>query len=77
LTLVLTPVGIMCAVFGSDTVPGQLRFHDFVSASSWLSLITHAPFLIVLAAAITGATIYVRIFGARNLFRQLRKLKKK
>jgi hypothetical protein len=77
LTLVLTPVGIMCAVFGSDTVPGPLRFDDFVSASSWLELITHAPFLVVLTAAAAGATIYVRIFGARNLFRQLRKPKKK
>jgi hypothetical protein len=77
LTLVLTPVGIMCAVFGTDTVPGPLRFDDFVSASSWLRLFTHAPFLVVLAAAVTGATIYVRIFGARNLFRQLWKPKRK
>ena len=80
LTLVLTPVGIVCGVFQTDTVPGQLRFHNFVSASSWLHLITHAPFLVVLAAALTGATIYVRIFGARviaNLLRQLFKSKKK
>ena len=80
LTLVLTPVGIVCGVFQTDTVPGQLRFHNFVSASSWLHLITHAPFLVVLAAALTGATIYVRIFGARviaNLLRQLFKSQKK
>jgi hypothetical protein len=80
LTLVLTPVGIMCSVFQADTVPGQLRVHDFVSASSWQHLFTHTPFLVVLAAAITGATIYVRIFGVRviaNLFRQLLKSKTK
>jgi hypothetical protein len=80
LTLVLTPVGIMVGIFQSDTGPGPLRFHDFVSASSWLHLFTHAPFLVVLAAAVTGATIYVRIFGVRviaNLFRQIFKSKKK
>jgi hypothetical protein len=80
LTLVLTPVGIMCSVFQTDTVPGPLRFHDFVSPSSWLHLITHAPFLVVLAAAVVGATIYVRIFGARviaNLLRQIFIPKKK
>ena len=79
LTLVLTPVGIVIGVFQTDTVPGQLRFHDFVSASSWLHLITHAPFLFVLTAAVIGATIYARIFGVRviaNLFRQLLKRKK-
>jgi hypothetical protein len=80
LTLVLTPVGIMCSVFQADTVPGPLRFHDFVSSSSWLHLITHTPFLVVLAAALTGGTIYVRIFGVRviaNLLRQLLKSKNK
>jgi hypothetical protein len=80
LTLVLTPVGIMCSVFQNDTVPGPLRFHDFVSASSWQHLFTHAPFLVVLAAAVAGATIYVRIFGVRviaNLLRQLLTPKKK
>jgi hypothetical protein len=77
LTLVLTPVGLMVGIFQADTVPGPLRFEDFVSPSSWLNLITHAPFLVVLAAAVTGAVIYVRIFGARNLFRQLRKPKLK
>jgi hypothetical protein len=71
LTLVLTPTGIMVGIFSSDTVPGPLRFGDFVSASSWLNLFTHAPFLVVLAAAMVGATIYVRIFGARVIFRQL------
>ena len=81
LTLVLTPVGIMVGIFQADTVPGKLRFHDFISASSWLNLITHPPFLVVLAAAAAGATIYVRIFGARvifaNLFRWLLKPKNK
>jgi len=80
LTLVLTPVGIVCGVFQTDTVPGQLRFHDFISPSSWLHLITHAPFLVALTAAVIGATIYVRIFGARviaNLLRQIFLPKKK
>jgi hypothetical protein len=77
LTLVLTPMGIMCSVFGGDTVPGQFRFNDLVSPSSWLTLFTHPPFLVVLVAGASGATIYVRIFGARNLFRQLRKPKTK
>jgi predicted phage tail protein len=61
-------------------VPGQLRFHDFISPSSWLHLITHPPFLVALAAAVIGATIYVRIFGARvigNLLRQILLPKKK
>ena len=71
LTLVLTPTGIMVGIFSSDTVPGPLRFDDFVSARSWLNLFTHPPFLIVLAAAMVGATVYVRIFGARVIFRQL------
>lgn len=70
LTLVLTPVGIMVGIFSSDTVPGNLRFGDFVSATSWKNLFTHAPFLVVLAAAAVGASIYVRIFGARVIFRQ-------
>jgi len=72
LTLVLTPVGIMCSVFQSDTVPGKLRLADLVSPSSWMHLFTHTPFLVVLGAALAGATVYVRIFGARNLFNQLR-----
>jgi hypothetical protein len=72
LTLVLTPVGIMCSIFQSDTIPGPLRFDDFVSATSWLHLFTHAPFLVTLAAAAVGATVYVRIFGSRVIFRQLR-----
>ena len=78
LTLVLTPVGIMCSIFQNDSVPGPLRLDDFASSSSWLHLITHVPFLVVLAAAVVGAAIYVRIFGVRviaNLFR--RKPKKK
>lgn len=77
LTLVLTPVGIMCSIFQSDTVPGKLRVSDLVSPTSWFHLFTHTPFLVVLGAALTGATIYVRIFGARNLFRQLRSKKPK
>ena len=74
LTLVLTPVGILVGIFQGDTVPGQLRFHNFISAASWGRLFSHAPFLFVLAAAFVGGTIYVRIFGGRviaNLFRQL------
>jgi hypothetical protein len=80
LTLVLTPVGIMCSVFQTDTVPGPLRFDDIISASAWAHLFTHTPFLVTLAAAIAGATVYVRIFGARviaNLVRELLKRKKK
>lgn len=76
LTLVLTPVGIMVGIFSTDTVPGQLRFGDFVSATSWAHLFSHPPFLVVLAAAGVGATIYVRIFGARVIFRQLLKWRK-
>ena len=78
LTLVLTPVGIMCGVFQTDTLPGQLRFHDFITPSAWLRLITHAPFLVVVAAALIGGAIYVRIFGRRvigNLVRQVLKPK--
>lgn len=74
LTLVLTPVGILVGIFQADTVPGPLRFHNFISAASWGRLFSHAPFLFVLAAAVVGGTIYVRIFGGRviaNLFRQL------
>jgi hypothetical protein len=80
LTLVLTPVGIMVGIFQADTVPGQFRFPDLFSASSWGRLFTHAPFWVVLAAAAAGATVYVRIFGARviaNLFRQLFGLSKR
>lgn len=74
LTLVLTPVGLIVGIFQADTVPGKLRAGDIVSASSWWRLFTHTPFLVVLAAAIAGATIYVRVFGVRviaNLVRQL------
>lgn len=74
LTLVLTPVGILIGIFQSDTVPGQLRFPNFVSASSWGRLFSHAPFLFVVAAGMVGGTIYVRVFGGRviaNLFRQV------
>jgi hypothetical protein len=60
----------MVGIFSTDTVPGNLRFGDFVSATSWKNLFTHAPFLVVLAAAAVGASIYVRIFGARVIFRQ-------
>jgi hypothetical protein len=66
----------MIGIFQTDTGPGPLRFNDFVSASSWQHLFTHAPFLVVLAAGAIGATIYVRLFGVRviaNLFRQLLK----
>ncbi len=71
LTLVLTPVGIVCAVFQTDTVPGKLRFGALVSPSAWLALITHAPFLVVLVAAGLGATVYTRIFGAHVVTRLL------
>lgn len=74
LTLVLTPVGIMCSVFQTDAVPGKLRFSSIVSGDAWLALVTHAPFLSVLLAAATGATIYTRIFGYHVVSRLLRTL---
>ncbi len=74
LTLVLTPVGIMCSVFQTDTVPGKLRFDAIVSPSAWLALVTHAPFIFVLLAAATGATVYTRIFGYHVVSRLLRTL---
>jgi hypothetical protein len=68
LTLVLTPVGILVGIFQANTVPGTLEFHDFISFQSWHHLITHPPFLVVLAAAVAGALVYVRVFGARSVF---------
>ncbi len=74
LTLVLTPVGIMCSVFQTDTVPGKLRFDALVSPSAWLALVTHAPFIFVMIAAALGATVYTRIFGYHVVSRLLRTL---
>jgi len=74
LTLVLTPVGIACSVFQTDTVPGKLRFSALVSPSAWGALVTHPPFIFVLLAAALGATIYTRIFGSHVVARLLRAL---
>lgn len=73
LTLVLTPVGVMIGIFQADTVPGPLRWHSIYSPSSWLALITHPPFLTVLAVAATGAAVYSRIFGLRVIANQFRR----
>jgi hypothetical protein len=74
LTLVLTPVGIVCGIFQTDTVPGKLHYADVITPSSWLALFTHPPFLVVLLAATTGATVYTRIFGSHVVGRLLRQL---
>ncbi|MFT3696826.1 MAG: hypothetical protein QM831_27035 [Kofleriaceae bacterium] len=74
LTLVLTPVGIICSIFQTDTVPGPLRFHNIISASSWWHLFTHTPFLVMLCAAAIGATVYVRFFSFKVIAGSLREL---
>jgi hypothetical protein len=74
LTLVLTPVGIVIGVFQTDTLPGQLRFRHFVSASAWGKLVTHPPFVLVVFAAVLGAVIYVRVFGIQVVARALHAL---
>jgi hypothetical protein len=74
LTLVLTPVGIAVGVFQTNTLPGEVRFHDFISATSWARLFTHAPFILVLCAATVGAVVYVRIFGLSLVAQLLRTL---
>jgi hypothetical protein len=74
LTLVLTPVGVVCAVFQTDTVPGKFRFSDVVSGPSWLALVTHPPFIFVLCVAIIGVIVYTRIFGYHVVARLLRQL---
>jgi hypothetical protein len=71
LTLVLTPVGILCSVFQTDTVPGQFRFHKLLSGDSWLALSTHGPFIFVLLAACIGVIVYTRIFGRHVVARLL------
>ena len=63
LTLVLTPVGILCSVFQTDTIPGPFRFSKVLSSDAWLALATHGPFIMVLIAATLGATVYTRLFG--------------
>jgi len=72
LTLVLTPVGLVCSVFQTDTVPGKLRFGAIVSARAWLALFTHPPFLVVLLAAVLGVVVYTRIFGYQVVMRLVR-----
>jgi hypothetical protein len=74
LTLVLTPVGIMCNVFQTDTLPGQFRFAKMASAGGWIALLTHAPFVMVLLAASLGAIVYTRLFGAQVVIRLVRAL---
>ena len=74
LTLVLTPVGVVCAVFQTDTVPGKFRFGDLVSGSSWLALVTHPPFVFVSCVALLGVIVYTRIFGYHVVARLLRQL---
>lgn len=74
LTLVLTPVGIVVGVFQTDTLPGKFRLGQLVSASAWGKLFTHAPFLLVLTAAVLGAIVYVRVFGIQVVGRLLRAL---
>jgi hypothetical protein len=74
LTLVLTPVGIVCAIFQTDTVPGKFHFGALVSLSAWRALFTHPPFVVVLFAAALGATAFTRIFGSHVVARLLRAL---
>jgi hypothetical protein len=74
LTLVLTPVGVVCAVFQTDTVPGKFRFGDLVSPSAWLALVTHPPFVFVFCVACFGAVVYTRLFGYHVVARLLRTL---
>ncbi len=74
LTLVLTPVGIICSIFQTDTLPGPFRFASLASGDAWLALVTHAPFIMVVLAAIVGATVYTRLFGAHVVVRLLRTL---
>lgn len=74
LTLVLTPVGIVVGVFQTDTLPGKFRFGHLVSAHAWGRLFTHPPFVLVFLAAVLGAVIYVRVFGAEVVARALRAL---
>jgi hypothetical protein len=74
LTLVLTPVGIMCSIFQTDTLPAPFRFANVASGDAWIALVTHAPFIMVLLAAVVGATIYTRLFGAHVVVRLLRTL---
>ena len=74
LTLVLTPVGIMCSIFQTDTIPGPFRFSKLASPDSWLALVTHGPFILLLLAACVGAVAYTRIFGIHVVARLLRTL---
>ena len=74
LTLVLTPVGIACSIFQTDTIPGKFRLEKLLSASAWGHLFTHGPFLVVLCAASLGAIVYGRVFGGRVVARLLRTL---
>ena len=74
LTLVLTPVGIVCSVFQTDTIPGPFRFSKIGSGSAWLALVTHAPFIMVLLAGTMGAIVYTRLFGIHVVARLLRQL---
>ncbi len=74
LTLVLTPVGIVCAIFQTETVPGKFHFGALVSPSAWRALFTHPPFVVVLFAGALGATVFTRIFGRHVVARLLRQL---
>ena len=74
LTLVLTPVGVFCAVFQTDTVPGKFRFYHLVSPEAWLALVTHPPFIFVMCVALVGVIVYTRIFGYHVVARLLRQL---
>ncbi len=74
LTLVLTPVGIACSIFQTDTIPGKFRAEKLFEASAWHHLFTHGPFLVVLCLALLGAIVYSRIFGSKVVARLLRTL---
>lgn len=74
LTLVLTPVGIIIGIFQTDTLPGKVRFGHFVSMHAYKTLFMHPPFVLVIIAAVVGATVYVRTFGGSVVLDLLRTL---
>ncbi|MDF2696003.1 MAG: hypothetical protein K0S65_4386, partial [Labilithrix sp.] len=43
--------------------PGKFRIGHVVSLAAWAKLMSHGPFLVVVAAALLGAIAYTRLFG--------------
>jgi hypothetical protein len=70
LTLVLTPVGLWVGIFQTGTLPpadGPLAFRDLASAEWWSRLAVHLPFWLVVATALVGTMIYVRLVGTPHV----------